>query len=50
MPTLRMMSDFSTSGSAVSAAVVTRIWHQSLEPDAGHQWFRNHLIDFCRRL
>lgn len=26
------------------------IWHQSLEPDAGHQWFRNHLIDFCRRL
>jgi DNA-binding transcriptional LysR family regulator len=26
------------------------IWHESLEPDAGHQWFRQSLIDFCRRL
>lgn len=26
------------------------IWHQSLESDAGHQWFRGHLADFCQRL
>jgi DNA-binding transcriptional LysR family regulator len=26
------------------------IWHESLEPDAGHRWFRQHLIDFCQRL
>lgn len=26
------------------------IWHDSLDSDAGHRWFRNHLIDFCRRL
>jgi len=26
------------------------IWHDSLDADAGHQWFRNHLIEFCQRL
>jgi len=26
------------------------IWHQSAEGDAGHQWFRNHLLEFCQRL
>ncbi len=26
------------------------IWHESAESDAGHQWFRNHLIGFCQRL
>ncbi len=26
------------------------IWHDALEADAGHQWFRNHLIEFCQRL
>jgi DNA-binding transcriptional LysR family regulator len=23
------------------------IWHESTEADAGHQWFRNHLMEFC---
>ncbi len=26
------------------------IWHDSAEFDAGHRWFRNHLMDFCQRL
>ena len=26
------------------------IWHEALEPDPGHQWFRTHLTDFCHRL
>ena len=26
------------------------IWHEALEPDPGHQWFRTHLTDFCQRL
>ena len=26
------------------------IWHESLDADAGHQWFRTHLIEFCQRL
>ncbi len=26
------------------------LWHESLDTDAGHQWFRNHLMDFCQRL
>jgi DNA-binding transcriptional LysR family regulator len=26
------------------------IWHESAENDAGHQWFRNCLIDSCERL
>ena len=26
------------------------IWHELAETDAGHRWFRNCLIDFCRRL
>lgn len=26
------------------------IWHKSVEADAGHQWFRNHLMEFCQRL
>lgn len=26
------------------------IWHQRLEADAGHQWFRTHLTEFCQRL
>ena len=26
------------------------IWHESQETDAGHQWFRQHLTDFCQRL
>lgn len=26
------------------------IWHESVESDAGHQWFRNHLMEFCQRL
>lgn len=26
------------------------IWHQRLDADAGHQWFRTHLTEFCQRL
>jgi DNA-binding transcriptional LysR family regulator len=26
------------------------IWHESAEVDAAHQWFRNHLMEFCQRL
>lgn len=26
------------------------VWHKSIEADAGHQWFRNQLMEFCRRL
>ncbi len=26
------------------------IWHQAAEGDAGHQWLRNHLMEFCQRL
>lgn len=26
------------------------IWHQRLDADAGHQWFRSHLTEFCQRL
>ncbi|WP_088279965.1 LysR family transcriptional regulator [Ideonella sp. A 288] len=26
------------------------IWHEAVESDAGHQWFRNHLMEFCQRL
>jgi DNA-binding transcriptional LysR family regulator len=26
------------------------LWHESLESDAGHQWFRQHLIEFCQGL
>lgn len=26
------------------------MWHESLDADAGHQWFRNHLMAFCQRL
>ncbi|MBA3588141.1 LysR family transcriptional regulator [Methylibium sp.] len=26
------------------------IWHESVESDEGHQWFRNHLMEFCQRL
>jgi DNA-binding transcriptional LysR family regulator len=26
------------------------IWHEAAERDASHQWFRNHLMDFCERL
>ncbi len=26
------------------------IWHDSVDGDTGHQWFRNHLIEFCQRL
>ena len=26
------------------------VWHESLEADPGHQWFRTHLTDFCHRL
>lgn len=26
------------------------IWHESATCDASHQWFRNHLMDFCQRL
>ncbi len=26
------------------------LWHESADRDAGHQWFRGHLIDFCSRL
>lgn len=26
------------------------IWHESADSDAGHNWFRNCLIDFCGRL
>jgi DNA-binding transcriptional LysR family regulator len=26
------------------------IWHEALESDPGHQWFRTHLTDFCQRL
>ena len=26
------------------------IWHESLEGDSGHQWFRKHLVEFCQRL
>ncbi|VWX57762.1 LysR family transcriptional regulator [Burkholderiales bacterium 8X] len=26
------------------------IWHDSVDGDASHQWFRNHLVEFCQRL
>lgn len=26
------------------------IWHESLQGDSGHQWFRKHLIELCQRL
>jgi DNA-binding transcriptional LysR family regulator len=26
------------------------IWHASAHDDAGHQWFRGHLTEFCERL
>ncbi len=26
------------------------IWHESADPDAGHQWFRNRLIEMCLHL
>ncbi len=26
------------------------IWHESTQSDAGHRWFSNRLIDFCKRL
>lgn len=26
------------------------IWHESADLDTSHQWFRNHLIEFCQRL
>lgn len=26
------------------------MWHKSIEADAGHQWFRSHLMEFCQRL
>lgn len=26
------------------------IWHEAVEADAGHQWFRQHLMAFCQRL
>lgn len=26
------------------------IWHESADSDAGHQWFRNHLIEMCQEL
>lgn len=26
------------------------IWHKSADLDTSHQWFRNHLMEFCQRL
>lgn len=26
------------------------IWHESADMDPSHQWFRNHLMEFCQRL
>ncbi|HEU5067803.1 MAG TPA: LysR family transcriptional regulator [Sphingomicrobium sp.] len=26
------------------------LWHETADKDAGHSWFRNCLIDFCRQL
>lgn len=26
------------------------IWHESTDLDTSHQWFRNHLMEFCQRL
>lgn len=26
------------------------VWHKAVEADAGHQWFRKHLMEFCERL
>ncbi|TXH45981.1 MAG: LysR family transcriptional regulator [Burkholderiaceae bacterium] len=26
------------------------LWHESAGGDAGHQWFRTHLMEFCERL
>jgi DNA-binding transcriptional LysR family regulator len=26
------------------------VWHKAVEADAGHRWFRNHLMEFCASL